>query len=204
MAASILVELLGQMSAPRREALVQARARACRRLGACHSPRRSAAAQCALGACCSRARVRPRIRSGRSIGSSARRLHGDVEAVEYGRTLPRQRLGHTSKTRPRLPHIFNAPQIPATHGRSTTWRHLYLDGRGVAHDSRRAYAYYMKAAAQGHERAMNLVGRCCEEGWGTARDVPRRRRMVSAFGRGRLFSRPIQLGQHSAYRRALR
>jgi hypothetical protein len=27
------------------------------------------------------------------------------------------------------------------------------------------------AAGQGHERAMNLVGRCCEEGWGTARDL---------------------------------
>jgi TPR repeat protein len=29
----------------------------------------------------------------------------------------------------------------------------------------------MKAAQQGHERAMSLVGRCCEEGWGTARDL---------------------------------
>jgi TPR repeat protein len=29
----------------------------------------------------------------------------------------------------------------------------------------------MKAAAQGHERAMNLLGRCCEEGWGTPRSA---------------------------------
>jgi TPR repeat protein len=26
------------------------------------------------------------------------------------------------------------------------------------------------SAAQNNERAMNLLGRCCEEGWGTARD----------------------------------
>ncbi|HEV2650832.1 MAG TPA: hypothetical protein VGU69_06225, partial [Rhizomicrobium sp.] len=29
---------------------------------------------------------------------------------------------------------------------------------------------YMRAAAQGHERAMNLVARCYEEGWGVDRD----------------------------------
>ncbi len=60
--------------------------------------------------------------------------------------------------------------MPATLGRSTTWAHMYLDGRGVARDWCLAYLYYLKAAEQQHERAMNLVGRCCEEGWGTARD----------------------------------
>jgi uncharacterized protein len=49
--------------------------------------------------------------------------------------------------------------------------HLYLDGRGVARDPALAFFYYSKAAAQRHERAMSLVGRCCEEGWGTARDL---------------------------------
>jgi TPR repeat protein len=33
-----------------------------------------------------------------------------------------------------------------------------------------AFAMYMRAASQGHVRAMNLVARCCEEGWGTERD----------------------------------
>ncbi len=65
----------------------------------------------------------------------------------------------------------------------------------MARDWRQAYAYYLKAAEQGHERAMNLLGRCCEEGWGTPRDARGRGRLVSAFGRGRLFSRPVQLGQ---------
>jgi TPR repeat protein len=33
-----------------------------------------------------------------------------------------------------------------------------------------AYALYLRSAGQGHERAMNLVGRCTEEGWGTSRN----------------------------------
>ena len=40
-----------------------------------------------------------------------------------------------------------------------------------ARDPKLAYRYYLKAAEQQHERAMNLVGRCCEEGWGTLRDL---------------------------------
>jgi TPR repeat protein len=46
-----------------------------------------------------------------------------------------------------------------------------LDGRGVSRDATLAHRSYMKAAQQGHERAMSLVGRCCEEGWGTRRNL---------------------------------
>ena len=49
--------------------------------------------------------------------------------------------------------------------------HMFLDGRGVTRDRPLAYLYYSRAAEQQHERAMNLVGRCCEEGWGTPRDL---------------------------------
>jgi uncharacterized protein len=45
-----------------------------------------------------------------------------------------------------------------------------LDGRGVAQDFELAFSHYRRAAEQGHERAMNLVGRCYEEGWGASRD----------------------------------
>jgi TPR repeat protein len=48
---------------------------------------------------------------------------------------------------------------------------MYLDGRGVKRDAAPAYLYYLKAAEQQHERAMSLVGRCCEEGWGTPRNL---------------------------------
>jgi TPR repeat protein len=44
--------------------------------------------------------------------------------------------------------------------------HILLD----AGQRDEAFAMYMRAAGQGHVRAMNLVARCCEEGWGTARD----------------------------------
>ena len=49
--------------------------------------------------------------------------------------------------------------------------HMYLDGRGVRRDRTLAYRYYLMAAEQQHERAMNLAGRCCEEGWGTPRSL---------------------------------
>jgi hypothetical protein len=44
--------------------------------------------------------------------------------------------------------------------------HIVLD----ACDYGEAFAWYMRAASQGHARAMNLVARCHEEGWGTPRD----------------------------------
>jgi TPR repeat protein len=44
--------------------------------------------------------------------------------------------------------------------------HILLD----AGQRDEAFAMYTRAAGQGHVRAMNLVARCCEEGWGTPRD----------------------------------
>ena len=50
--------------------------------------------------------------------------------------------------------------------------HLLLDGNGVARDPEARVAPGHRCAAdQGHPRAMSLVGRCLEEGWGTERDV---------------------------------
>ena len=37
----------------------------------------------------------------------------------------------------------------------------------MTQDREQAFALYNQAAAQGHVRAMNLVGRCHEEGWAT-------------------------------------
>src|SRR6201999_2470820 len=47
----------------------------------------------------------------------------------------------------------------------------HLNGTGVARDARTALAWYRRAADQGHVRAMNLVGRCLEQGWGAAADL---------------------------------
>ena len=44
---------------------------------------------------------------------------------------------------------------------------MLLSGSGVTRDMQAAFACYSKAAAQGHVRAMSLLGRCHEEGWGT-------------------------------------
>jgi TPR repeat protein len=47
---------------------------------------------------------------------------------------------------------------------------MLFDGRGIAEDRAAAVVLYRRAARLGHARAMNLLGRCLEEGWGTPRD----------------------------------
>lgn len=62
--------------------------------------------------------------------------------------------------------------------------HMLLSGSGVACDRDAAFTCYLKAAEKGHVRAMNLVGRCYEEGWGVTPDPSRARDWYrrSAFG----------------------
>ena len=48
---------------------------------------------------------------------------------------------------------------------------LMLDGKGVARDPDGACELFMQAAAQGHVKSLNMVGRCYEHGWGRPRDM---------------------------------
>jgi len=50
---------------------------------------------------------------------------------------------------------------------------LLLDGNGVAADPAAALGWFVKAAAQQHLMALNMVGRCYDLGWGTAVDKAR-------------------------------
>ena len=50
---------------------------------------------------------------------------------------------------------------------------LLLDGNGVAADPAAALSWLVKAAAQQHLMALNMVGRCYDLGWGTAVDKAR-------------------------------
>jgi TPR repeat protein len=47
---------------------------------------------------------------------------------------------------------------------------MLFDGTGIAQDRAQAVTWYRKAADRGHARAMNLLGRCYEEGWGCSQD----------------------------------
>lgn len=47
---------------------------------------------------------------------------------------------------------------------------MLLDSEGVARDPPAALRWFMKAAAQHHLMALNMVGRCYELGWGTTPD----------------------------------
>lgn len=47
---------------------------------------------------------------------------------------------------------------------------MLLDGRGVARNPAEALRRFSDAAHSGHVMAMNMVGRCCEHGWGTRVD----------------------------------
>ncbi|TCQ05494.1 MULTISPECIES: tetratricopeptide repeat protein [Sphingomonas] len=50
---------------------------------------------------------------------------------------------------------------------------MLLDGVGVVADPGAALGWFMKAAAQHHVMALNMVGRCYDLGWGTAVDKAR-------------------------------
>ena len=47
---------------------------------------------------------------------------------------------------------------------------MLLDGVGVAKDERAAVRWFVRAAAQGHLLALNMVGRCYDLGWGVPVD----------------------------------
>lgn len=50
---------------------------------------------------------------------------------------------------------------------------LLLDGAGVEKDEAAALGWFVRAAAQHHLMAINMVGRCYDLGWGTAPDKAR-------------------------------
>jgi len=50
---------------------------------------------------------------------------------------------------------------------------MLLDGSGVAKDETAALGWFVRAAAQHHLMAINMVGRCYDLGWGTAPDKAR-------------------------------
>lgn len=50
---------------------------------------------------------------------------------------------------------------------------LLLDGNGVAQDAAAGFAWFNRAAAQGHLMGLNMVGRCYDLGWGVAIDKAR-------------------------------
>jgi len=50
---------------------------------------------------------------------------------------------------------------------------LLLDGNGVPKDEAAGFAWFNRAATQGHLMALNMVGRCYDLGWGVAVNKPR-------------------------------
>jgi TPR repeat protein len=50
---------------------------------------------------------------------------------------------------------------------------MLLDGRGVDKNDREGLAWFMRAALQGDLDALNMVGRCFENGWGCEIDAAR-------------------------------
>lgn len=50
---------------------------------------------------------------------------------------------------------------------------VLIDGNGVTKDEAAGFAWFNRAAAQGHFMALNMVGRCYDLGWGVAIDKAR-------------------------------
>ena len=61
--------------------------------------------------------------------------------------------------------------------------HCYDDGIGVIANAKDAFAWYLKAAQQGDDSAMFVVGSRYEQGKGTERDVEAAREWYSRAAR---------------------
>jgi hypothetical protein len=48
---------------------------------------------------------------------------------------------------------------------------MHLDGVGIPLDAKRGLSWFERAARTGSPEAMNMVGRCLENGWGSAVDL---------------------------------
>ena len=61
------------------------------------------------------------------------------------------------------------------------WGQMLLDGAaGLERDPRAAFAWFSRAAGQGHAMAVNMVGRCYDLGWGVPVDKAAAARWFSA------------------------
>ncbi len=65
---------------------------------------------------------------------------------------------------------------------------MLLEGSGVERDQGAAFNWFARAADRGDAEAMNMAGRCHENGWGVAVDL------VKAAGRYRLRRKPATTG----------
>src|ERR1700722_16963720 len=61
--------------------------------------------------------------------------------------------------------VYGIPAAQLRFGR------MLLEGRGVAMDRALALRWFTRAAQQQEAEAMNMVGRCHENGWGTPADA---------------------------------
>lgn len=56
-------------------------------------------------------------------------------------------------------------------GAQLGWAHMLLEGHGTTQDPEAAFRWFQLAARSGNADAINMVGRCHELGWGTARNT---------------------------------
>lgn len=81
-----------------------------------------------------------------------------------------ERLSGSAETRASF--IRSCAQAGAAEAQALLGQML-LDGNGVTADPVAALGWFVKAAAQHHRMAINMVGRCYDLGWGTAVDKHR-------------------------------
>ena len=66
--------------------------------------------------------------------------------------------------------VMHAAQLGDADAQATLAQ-LLLDGRGVQKDEALALSWFRIAARQRHPMAINMIGRCLENGWGCATDL---------------------------------
>ena len=130
----------------------------------------------APGTHAARRRRRGRDEAGRFRVVRARRRSGQRRSAEHAGPLLRTWLGHAQRA-PSCAAIWYARaaecgrRLGAIQSRPSAIS-TETASRAIRDE---AFRWYKRAADQGHPRAMSLVGRCCEEGWGTPRNIASQR-----------------------------
>ena len=114
------------------------------------------------------------------MGRGTATRSGGVEGYATGGSLAAFPLHHPSDGPP--PHPADGEEwvgvlrTAATEGHAEAqalYGQVLLDGTAVTADPRAALDWFVRAAAQHHLMALNMVGRCYDLGWGTIPDKDR-------------------------------
>ncbi|WP_010214968.1 tetratricopeptide repeat protein [Sphingomonas sp. PAMC 26621] len=96
-----------------------------------------------------------------------------LDAEQLAALSPEEIAGHLAGPPEQRAAFVRAAAETGIADAQAVYGQMLLDGVGVAADAPAALGWFMRAAAQHHVMAINMVGRCYDLGWGTTPDKTR-------------------------------